>query len=161
MARHYSYRADHDLGFAPHIWRCVATVCGCKVSTIERWAEVGSWIVGIGGNGTGKPNQLLYAMQVTATPKYCEFREQHQANAAYLSSHPIEDEAHVLVSHGKFYYFGDQAVSLPTKLSNIIHPTQGCKRLSDEDVTHLIRFLGNLKPGKHGEPNNAPHKPIC
>lgn len=31
---------------------------GCKVATVERWAEVGSGFIGIGGRGTGQPNEL-------------------------------------------------------------------------------------------------------
>jgi hypothetical protein len=161
VPRHYSYRVDHDLGFAPHVWRNVATVCGCKVTTIERWAEVGSWLVGIGGKGTGQSNKLIYAMEVTGTPVYAEFRAKHPGNAAYLSPYPIPDEAHVLVSRGRFYYFGRKALSLPVELWNIIHPVQGSKRLSEEDISRLIRFLGNLRPGKHGGPSNAPDSPIC
>src|SRR5437588_13064727 len=72
--KHYSYRVDHDLGFAPHISGRVCTVCGCKSTTVEKWATAGSWVIGIGGRGTGKPNKLIYAMQVTATPSYQELR---------------------------------------------------------------------------------------
>jgi hypothetical protein len=100
-------------------------------------------------------------MQVTGTPTYREFRGRYPANATYLSPYPIQDEARVLVSRGRFYYFGERALSLPLELSNIIHSVQGCKRLTEEDVARLMRFIGNLKTGKHGEPNNALGKPIC
>jgi hypothetical protein len=68
MPNHYAYRLDHDTGFAPHIVNGICTLCGCKTTTIEQWAQPVSWIVGIGGNGTGKPNRLIYAMRVEATP---------------------------------------------------------------------------------------------
>lgn len=32
--------------------------CGCKVATVERWAEVGSGFIGISGKGTGQSNKL-------------------------------------------------------------------------------------------------------
>ncbi|MEO8298741.1 MAG: hypothetical protein ABI574_13140 [Burkholderiales bacterium] len=161
MPRHYSYRVDHDLGFAPHVWRNVATVCGCKVTTIERWADVGSWVVGTGGNGTGQPNKLIYAMKVTGTPTYEQFKTNHPANAAYLSPAPIPSKARVLVSRGEFYYFGVHALSLPSDLTNIVHPVQGCKRLTEQDIERLTRFLAKLKRGKHGRPNNAQEQPTC
>ena len=161
MARHYSYRVDHDLGFAPHLWRNVATVCGCKVTTVERWAEVGSWIVGTGGKGTRQPNRLIYAMKVTGAPSYGQFRAEHPANAAYLSPFPIPTEARVLVSRGEFYYFGVNALSLPSDLANIVHPVQGCKRLTDQDIERLTHFLGRLKRGKHGTPNNGFQQSEC
>jgi len=153
MAKHYAYRVDHDVGFAPHVWRGVATVCGCKVSTVERWATAGSWVVGMGGNGTGQANRLIYAMRVTGIPKYAEFCRAHPANAAYLAPFAIEPDAPVLVSRGEFYYFGDRALTLPAELANIIHRTQGCKRLSDVQVSALRSFLSNLRFGKYGDPN--------
>jgi len=161
MAKHYAYRVDHDLGFAPHVWRNVATVCGCKISTVERWATAGSWVVGIGGNGTGQANRLIYAMRVTETPTYAEFHSAHPANAAYLASHYIQPNAPVLVSRGQFYYFGNRAPAIPAELSNIIQRTQGCKRLTDAQVSGLRSFLGNVRFGKHGVPNNRPAYAAC
>ena len=161
MPRHYSYRVDHDLGFAPHIWRNVMTVCGCKTTTIERWAEAGSWVVGIGGKGTGQPDKLIYVMNVTETLTYQQFRMLHRANASYLSECSITNGEMVLLSRGRFAYFGDKAPTLPPELSHIVHRFQGCKRISDDDIIALIRFLKKLGYGKHGEPNNAPARPAC
>ena len=157
MPPHYSYRVDHDLGFAPHVWRNIATVCGCKTTTIERWAQTGSWIIGIGGNGTGQSNKLVYAMKVTEIPTYGAFRVAHPAAAAYLNQHSFTDDARVLVSSRDFYYFGNHALTIPAMLQHIIHPTQGCKRVSDKDIDLLMAtVIGDLKPGRHGRPNNGP-----
>lgn len=161
MPRHYSYRLDHDLGFAPHIWRNVATVCGCKSTTVEKWAEAGSWVVGIGGKGTGQADKLIYALKVTETPTYREFCDEHPANAAYLNGCPILKDEKVLMSRGHFYYFGSKARVLPNELAHIIHPVQGCKRLSEEDIVRLERYLRRLKPGKHAEPSNPQPRSSC
>ena len=153
-ARHYSYRVDHDLGFAPHIEGRLCTVCGCKESTIERWATAGSWIVGIGGKGTGRTDALIYAMKVEETPSYRDFRKVHPAHASYLSGRGIPRDATVLLST-HFYYFGDQAQPLPPELSHIIHATQGCKRLSESDIASLNdKVLSGYRCGAHGKPNN-------
>ena len=158
-ARHYSYRVDHDLGFAPRIEGRLCTVCGCKVTTIERWAKAGSWIVGIGGKGTGRTNALIYAMKVEQTPSYQDFRKTHPANASYLSGRGIPSDAPVLVST-HFYYFGDHAQLLPPELSHIIHTTQGCKRLSENDIASLNELvLSAYRCGAHGKPNNRILKP--
>jgi hypothetical protein len=155
VASHYSYRVDHDLGFAPHIKEGICTVCGCKKTTVERWAKTGSWVVGIGGNGTGKPNTLIYAMQVAETPSYREFKKAHPALSSYLTDHNILPDAPVLISK-YFFYFGDHAPPLPAKLSHIAHPTQGCKRLTDTDIELLNKLLlTGLAPGLHGKPNNG------
>jgi hypothetical protein len=155
MPPHYSYRVDHDLGFAPHIARGLCTVCGCKATTIERWARPGSWVVGIGGNGTGKPDTLLYAMKVEERHSYAQFMQERPARASYLEGHGIGPEAPVLVSR-HFFFFGDRARPLPSALKHLIHPTQGCKRLSDEDIGLLNKYvLSGLRPGRYGHPNNA------
>lgn len=157
-APHYVYRVDHDLGFAPHISRGICTVCGCKTTTVERWAKVGTWIVGIGGVATGRPNTLIYAMKVEETPLYFSFKRANPKRADYLNEVSIAADAPVLVSR-TFYYFGDKSPAIPQKLQHIIHPTQGCKRLSDDDVALLQTFILNKHAiGKHGRPNNAESK---
>jgi Nucleotide modification associated domain 2 len=62
VPKNYVYRIDHDTGFAPHIAYGLCTLCGCK-ATIERNAQDGSWVIGIGRNNTGKRNLLIYAME--------------------------------------------------------------------------------------------------
>src|SRR5687767_10916373 len=64
MAKHYVYRMDHDTGFAPRVSKGTCTLCGCKTTTVEAWANPGSWIIGIGGKGTGRPDALIYALKV-------------------------------------------------------------------------------------------------
>jgi len=161
MARHYSYRVDHDRGFAPHVKGGLCTLCGCKKTTIERWAEEGSWVVGIGGNNTDKANSLIYAMKVEATPSYSDFKKAYPTVAPYLEGHGTKRHARVLVST-HFYYFGDQAPSLPDELFHIIHPTQGCKRLTDADIDLLNRLvLSHYSCGELGKPNNVEVEPSC
>src|SRR5438876_951546 len=75
MAKHYSYRVDHDTGFAPHVEGGLCMLCGCKKRTVERWAKAGSWVVGIGGNNTGKPDSLIYAMKVDEILTCSEFKK--------------------------------------------------------------------------------------
>ena len=157
-ARHYSYRVDHDLGFAPHIEGKLCTVCGCKKTTIERWATAGSWIVGTGGKGTGKTDALIYAMKVEETLSYSAFRKTYSAHASYLAGRGIPRYAPVLVST-HFYYFGDHARPLPPELSHVIHTTQGCKRLSDGDIRLLNELvLSAYRCGAFGKPNNRAMK---
>ena len=159
--RHYSYRVDHDLGFAPHVRRGVCTVCGCKATTVERWVTEGSWVVGIGGHGTGRPDMLLYAMRVDATASYLEFGATNPTYAAYLSGRHIALDAPVLVSR-HFYYFGDRARQLPRNLVHIVHGTQGCKRIADRDIESLQKYLReHFKPGRLGLPNNRQPDPGC
>jgi len=155
---HYAYRVDHDLGFAPHISKSICTVCGCKSTTVERWAKKGSWVIGFGGANTGRKDTLIYAMQVDDTPPYTLFKKTHPRLAGYLSRKDITPDAPVLVSR-TFYYFGDRSPDIPCKLQHIIHPTQGCKRLSDQDIAQLKKLvLRKYSIGMHGKPNNVSAK---
>ena len=116
---------------------------------------------GIGGNGTGRANMLIYAMQVTSTPSYGEFQTIHPRAASYLRGHGVSQDAPVLVSN-RFYYFGSSAPSVPSQLKHIIHPTQGCKRLSAQDLAALhTLILSQYTVGRHGSPNNKVSAPSC
>src|SRR5919198_2204296 len=101
MAKHYLYRMDHDTGFAPHVSPKICTPCGCKTTTAEAWAEPGSWVIGIGGNGTGKPNALIYALRVHANPTLAEFRHASPRHAAYLRGAGAAASAGVSETHGR------------------------------------------------------------
>lgn len=161
MANHYVYRVDHDLGFAPHVSGTLCTVCGCKSTTVERWASPGSWVIGIGGNGTGRADMLIYAMRVTSTPSYGEFQKSNPRAASYLRGHGIDQDAPVLVSD-HFYYFGANALPVPSQLQHIVHPTQGCKRLSAQDIATLHALvLDQQAMGRHGRPNNKVSATPC
>lgn len=157
MPNHYVYRLDHDTGFAPHVWNRTCTLCGCKTTTIERWARQGSWVVGVGGVRTGQRDALIYAMEVETTPSVAELRHRRRRLAAYLLGRPVQPGATVLVSR-RFYYFGDKAVPLPKDLQHILIQQQGCKKLTDAEVARLSAYLARrFSYGAHGKPNNRPH----
>jgi hypothetical protein len=149
---------DHDVNFAPNVDYGICTLCGCKRTTIETWAERGSWVIGIGGNGTGKPNKVIYAMEVEGNLPYYQFRKRFPRKGKYLQerAHPT---ANVLFSR-KFYYFGDRAVNLPHELQHMIIRGPGCKCVSDEDVTKLNNHLvaEGHSYGKRGNPNNGDYR---
>jgi hypothetical protein len=158
MPRHYVYRMDHDTGFAPNTDYGVCTLGGCKVTTVERWADKGGWVIGIGGNGTGRPNKLIYAMEVEEGLPYSEFKEKYPRKSRYLSGKPVPK---VLVSR-RFYYFGDMAIDLPEELQHLVINRQGCKRVSDEDVAKLAAYLAaQYEFGRIGKPNNPQPQKLC
>jgi ribosomal protein S18 acetylase RimI-like enzyme len=100
-------------------------------------------------------------MRVDSTPTYSEFSISSPKQAAYLKGHGIRADAPVLVSRF-FFYFGDQAQPLPQRLQHIVHTTQGCKRISDEDAESLQCYLKErFEPGKLGSPNNAKSETVC
>jgi hypothetical protein len=147
---------DHDTGFAPNTDYGVCTLAGCKKTTVERWATEGSWVIGIGGNRTGKPNKLIYTMEVADRLACSEFKKKYPRKSEYLNRKPVPN---VLVSR-RFYYFGAAAIDLPDELRHIIITGQGCKRVLDEDVAKLAAYLAaQYRFGRIGKPNNPqPHR---
>jgi len=156
MGEHYSYRIDHDKGFAPNPDEGICTVSGCKSNTVEKWIEPGGWMIGIGGDNTGKSDKLIYAMEVEEKLGYREFAKRYPQKSEYLSENKAGEN--VLISE-KFYYLGDKAIDLPKKLDHLIWNRQGCVSncISDKDIELLEQYLndqGFEDYGEYGEPNN-------
>lgn len=157
MAKHYVYRMDHDTGFAPHVARGICTLCGCKTTTVEAWAKPGSWVVGIGGKGTGKPDALIYALKVKGSPTLEAFKRRFPQRAAYLAGKSLNPSSKILVAR-HFYYLGKNAVPLPSSLKHLIIRRHGCKTVSENDVGRLDGYLAKrFGPGVRGRPNNSSH----
>ncbi|GAH34052.1 unnamed protein product [marine sediment metagenome] len=162
----YVYRMDHDTGFAPKIKDGVCTLSGCKSQAkngrrnIEELAEKGSWVIGIGGNNTAKPNMLIYAMEVEENILYSKFKKRDPRH--YSPSEEPKSENHVLVSK-KFYYFKDNALELSDTLRGIIIRGPWFKYVSDEDIDKLKKFLSERYKhyGVFGEPNNPRASKKC
>jgi len=166
MTPHYSYRMDHDTGFAPHVAWGICTLCGCKKArkrhgkiygNVESWAGPGSWVVGIGGKNTDKPDCLIYAMKVDDSYSYKDFRRLKPRQSSYLlprRKHGIKLTDRVLLSR-HFYYFGKAAKPLPPYLKRVNFRRHGCKRI-DDHIDELEKFLKSKRHGVHGKPNNKP-----
>ena len=160
--KHYVYRLDHDTGFAPHVRGRLCTLCGCKTTTVESWAKAGSWVFGVGGNGTKRPNRLIYAMKVESAPTVGEARRFSPDLVSYIEGHGIDEKARILVSRF-FYYFGDKAIELPTEVREELTITrQGCKRVTDQAARSLACHLRKAysSPGTFGRPNNPDLDPL-
>lgn len=60
--------------------------------------------------------------------------------------------ANVLISEN-FYYFGNNAPLIPENLNNVIHSTQGQKKLSKPESDKFTVWVSNsFKSGIHGDP---------
>ena len=63
MPRVYMYVVDRDFGFAPNPFHGVCTLATCK-PIIRRTAQVGDWIIGMGGRRLNATGNCIFAMQV-------------------------------------------------------------------------------------------------
>jgi Nucleotide modification associated domain 2 len=62
----YMYVVARDFGFAPNPFHGVCTLATCKPK-IRKTAQVGDWVVGMGGAKLKAVGRCIYAMQVTDT----------------------------------------------------------------------------------------------
>jgi len=168
VPNNYIYRMKRDTGFAPNVEYDICTLSGCKNRkdgkrrNIEELAVKGSWVIGIGGNKTGKPDKLIYAMEVEENLPYSEFKKRYpQKHDEYLRQMKLgrKHGENVLVSI-KFYYFGNNAIDLPNELSHIIIKGQGFRQkgITDEVVSRMKKHIeecGYRNYGVFGKPCNV------
>jgi hypothetical protein len=165
MGKNYVYRMTHDTGFAPNTSFGICSLTGCKNSktekrrNIEELAERGSWVIGIGGKGTNRPDKLLYAMEVESNLSLAKFKEKYPGKSRYLKGNLPGKR--VLVSR-KFHYFGKNAIDIPRELKHIIIARLGFKNVLDADIEKLKSHLSKKYDyGVHGAPNTPEAKGKC
>ncbi|WP_400194255.1 hypothetical protein [Hymenobacter sp. B81] len=102
MSRVYLYVVDRDLGFAPNPYHGICSLATCK-PTIRNTAQVGDWVVGIGGGRLNATGRCVYAMQVTAKVTF----NQYWTNPAYQDKKPVRNGSKKMML-GDNIYFRDQ-----------------------------------------------------
>lgn len=66
------YVVARDFGFAPNPFHGVCTLATCKPK-IRGTANVGDWVVGLGGSGLKATGKCIYFMQVTGAMSFTEY----------------------------------------------------------------------------------------
>lgn len=74
MPKVYMYVMSRDFGFAPNPFHGVCTLAACK-PTIRRVAQVGDWVLGLGGRRLEAFDRCIYAMRVDETLTFDEYWE--------------------------------------------------------------------------------------
>jgi len=73
-AKYYSYRLDHDYGFAPNPFGAYCTLANCMPRLrINNNLQLGDWIFGIGSKVLKNEFHLIYAMQVNEKITFEEY----------------------------------------------------------------------------------------
>jgi len=83
MARVYIYVVARDFGFAPNPFHGICTLATCKAG-LRSTAQVGDWIIGMGGDRLKATGRCVFAMEVTETTTYDEYWE----NPTYRAKRP-------------------------------------------------------------------------
>lgn len=68
----YIYVADRDFGFAPNPFHWYCTLATCK-ARIRQSAQIGDWIMGVGGKRLNATGKCIYLIKVTETMSFDEY----------------------------------------------------------------------------------------
>ena len=141
MPKICAYIITHDTGYAPKIKKEICILDGCKKRTIEKNADEGDWIIGVGGKRLGETKgnrekyyrKLIYAMKVQ-------------------SSNPPRSS--------KFSFFGDKAKDFSEELYKFVFKTNWrTKYFRDmKDFTKISSYLNQLPRDEIGEHCDLPEK---
>lgn len=72
MARVYIYVVDRDFGFAPNPFHGYCTLATCKPGIRQR-ADMGDWVIGMGGARLKATGRCIFAMRVTGAITFDEY----------------------------------------------------------------------------------------
>ena len=86
MQNVYIYVVARDFGFAPNPFHGICSLATCKPE-IRNTAQVGDWIIGIGGKGLKATGKCIYAMKVTHKITFNEYWH----NPKYKSKKPARN----------------------------------------------------------------------
>lgn len=103
MGKVYIYVVDRDFGFAPNPFHGYCTLATCKPG-IRNGAEVGDWVIGMGGSRLGATGRCVFAMRVTEAITF----NQYWTDAAYRDKRPVRNGSRKMMV-GDNIYFCDPA----------------------------------------------------
>ena len=99
MSSTYIYVVDRDFGFAPNPFHSYCTLATCK-PRIRRSAEVGDWVIGVGGLRLRSTGRCVYAMHVTEKLTF----EDYWSDPRFFVKRPIRNGSSVMMVGDNIYY---------------------------------------------------------
>lgn len=102
MPRVFIYVVDRDLGFAPNPFHGVCTLATCK-PLIRKKAQIGDWVLGMGGRRLKATGKCIYAMEVSQTLSFNEY----WLGAEFRNKRPARNGTRVMMVGDNIYYRPD------------------------------------------------------
>jgi hypothetical protein len=100
----YVYVVDRDFGFAPNPFHGYCTLATCKPG-IRSKANVGDWVVGIGGARLSATGRCIYSMRVTDIVSFDEY----WSNPQYRDKKPVRNGSRKMLVGDNIYHRSPQA----------------------------------------------------
>jgi hypothetical protein len=99
MSRVFIYVVDRDLGFAPNPFHGVCSLATCK-PLIRKKAQVGDWVIGVGGRRLNATGKCIYAMEVSQTLSFNEY----WLAAEFRDKRPVRNGTRVMMVGDNIYH---------------------------------------------------------
>ena len=104
MGKAYFYVVDRDFGFAPNPFHGYCSLATCKPG-IRRKADVGDWVIGIGGSRLGATGRCVFAMRISRKIIFDEY----WSNPEYLDKKPVRNGSGKMLVGDNIYHFDSAA----------------------------------------------------
>lgn len=105
MGKVYMYVMARDFGFAPNPFHRICTLATCKPK-IRSKAQVGDWVIGIGGSRLRATGKCIFAMMVTEKITFNEYWN----NPTFVDKKPVRNGSQKMLV-GDNIYFRDPATN--------------------------------------------------
>lgn len=92
------YVVARDFGFAPNPFHGVCTLATCK-PVIRSTAQIGDWVVGMGGSKLDAVGRCIFAMQVTDAMTF----EQYWLHPNFLDKRPVRNGSQKMMVGDNIY----------------------------------------------------------
>lgn len=93
------YVVARDFGFAPNPFHGVCTLATCKPKIRNR-AQIGDWVIGIGGSRLNAAGKCIFAMQVSEKLSFNDY----WANPAFVDKKPVRNGSQKMMVGDNIYY---------------------------------------------------------
>lgn len=100
MGKVYIYVVDRDFGFAPNPFHGFCTLATCKPG-IRSTADVGDWVIGMGGSRLKARGRCIFAMRVSQKITFNEY----WSNPAYLDKKPVRNGSSKMMVGDNVYHY--------------------------------------------------------
>jgi hypothetical protein len=99
MSKVYIYVIDRDFGFAPNPFHGCCSLATCKPG-IRGSAEIGDWVIGMGGARLKATGRCIFAMEVTEKLTFNEY----WASRIYFDKRPVRNGSNKMLVGDNIYH---------------------------------------------------------
>jgi hypothetical protein len=150
MSQIYIYVVDRDFGFAPNPFHGYCTLATCK-PTIRKKAEVGDWVIGMGGSRLKATGRCIFAMRVTEKLTF----NKYWSSRRFLDKRPVRNGSQKMMVGDNIYHFNKagnrwrQADSHHSNADGSINPDNLARDTKSDNVLISRHFFYFGKGGPY------------